>query len=415
VKPLVNQVGLLLTGVRLTKRGFLAAMIPSFSFLSWYAVVSVFVLQHIIGSSSEAYLIANAAFNFSIVISLMVSGLFIDKFNRIHIIYVCSIVTSILSSMLLITPSTLLRLLLVFIAGIFFSMAHLAGFTYFWSLTVSWERGRTAGLIGLFSLPINYLILFMAEMFDFFAIIMIVVILGLMTLVIKLLNPENKALLTTKKEDEERHPERKTFFLYAAPWILFSLVNATLARNISTNILQSIQTSFYLLLLVLQLGAAVLGAMVGGIIADFFGRRVSLVFSLTVYGLGSALIGLTGLYEVLHIVYFTNGLNWGILWVLYIFVIWGDLANRKNCAKIYSIGLTIFYTVTGVSSLIVSQTLQIPLVISSLASCLLIFLSNIPLLIAPELLSPDFRERIKMKLYMNIVKKIRRRPSQNQG
>jgi MFS family permease len=414
VKPLVNQVGLLLTGVRLTKRGFLAAMIPSFSFLSWYAVVSVFVLQHIIGSSSEAYLIANAAFNFSIVISLMVSGLFIDKFNRIHIIYVCSIVTSILSSMLLITPSTLLRLLLVFIAGIFFSMAHLAGFTYFWSLTVSWERGRTAGLIGLFSLPINYLILFMAEMFDFFAIIMIVVILGLMTLVIKLLNPENKALLTTKKEDEERHPERKTFFLYAAPWILFSLVNATLARNISTNILQSIQTSFYLLLLVLQLGAAVLGAMVGGIIADFFGRRVSLVFSLTVYGLGSALIGLTGLYEVLHIVYFTNGLNWGILWVLYIFVIWGDLANRKNCAKIYSIGLTIFYTVTGVSSLM-SQTSQIPLIISSLASCLLIFLSNIPLLLAPELLSSDFRERIKMKLHMNVVKKIRRRQSRNQG
>ncbi len=407
--------GLLLTGVRLTKRGFLAAMIPSFSFLSWYAVVSVFVLQHIIGSSSETYLITNAAFNFSIAISLMVSSLFIDKFNRIHIIYVCSIVTSILISMLLITPSTLLRLLVVFIASIFFSIGHLAGFTYFWSLTISQERGRTAGLIGLFSLPMTLLIVTMAEIFDFFAIIMLVVILGLMTLVIKLLNPENKALLTTKKEDEERHPERKTIFLYAAPWILFSLVNATLARTISTDILQSIQTSFYMGLIGLQLGAAVLGALGGGIIADFFGRRASLVFSLTLYGLSSALLGLTGLYQVIQVVYFTNGLNWGILWVLYIFVIWGDLANRKNCAKIYSIGLTIFYTVAGVAGLITSQTSQIPLITSSLASCLLIFLSNIPLLLAPELLSSDFRERIKLKLHMNALKKIGRKLSQNQG
>jgi hypothetical protein len=42
----------------------------------------------------------------------------------------------------------------------------------------------------------------------------------------------------------------------------------------------------------------------------------------------------------------------------------------------------------------------------------LIFLSNIPISLAPELLPSDFRERIKLKLHMSAVKKIKRSRSQ---
>jgi hypothetical protein len=59
------------------------------------------------------------------------------------------------------------------------------------------------------------------------------------------------------------------------------------------------------------------------------------------------------------------------------------------------------------------QILQIPLVISSLGSCLLIFLSNIPIFLAPELLPSDFREKMRLKLHMSAVKKMKQ--SQNQG
>jgi MFS family permease len=240
---------------------------------------------------------------------------------------------------------------------------------------------------------------------------MLSVILSLGTLVAILLRPE-KAVLTAKKDERGNHSEKRTVLLYSIPWILFSLINATLAKNISLNILQQVPSSFYLFLTILQAIGVIFGAICGGIIADFFGRRLSLAFSLTLYGISSALAGLTKINEILSFVYVANGLSWGILLILYSLVVWGDLANKENCAKMYSIGLIILYSTIGVGFLIPIS--QIPLVVSSLVSCLLIFLSNVPLILAPELLPSDFRERIKLKLHMDTVRKIKKQ-SQNQG
>ena len=405
----------LTTGVRLTRRGFLVTIILYFTFFAWYNVVSLYVLRHVTGPSAETYLIVNASFNFIITITLLLTSFFIHRFNKIRIIYESSIVISIVTILLLIVSSVILRLIMIFVVGVFFGIGQLTLFTYFWSLTVSEERGRAAGLVGFFSLPIFYIVSLMAETLDFSGVVMLSVILSLGTLVIKLLRPEKKATLTAKKDEKGYHPEKRTILLYSVPWALFSLINATLARNISVHVLQSVPISYYMVLVVLQLVAAIFGALGGGTIADFFGRRLSLGFGLTLYGISSALVGFVENYEMFGFVYVANGLNWGILWVLYGSVVWGDLTNKESCAKRYSIGLIIFYLATGVGFLLTPQISQIPLIISSLVSCLLIFLSNIALILAPELLSSDFRERIKLKLHMNAVKKIGRKLSQNQG
>jgi len=404
-----------MTDVVLTKRGFLASIIPYFTFITWYTVFSTLILRHVVGSSAETYLMVGTSFHFIIAITLLINSFFIHRFSKIRIICESSIVTSIATILLLFASSIIVRLIIIFVAGVFFSIGQLAFFTYFWSLTVSEERGRVAGLLGFFSLPIFHIVSLMAETFDFSGTVMLTVILSLGTLVIKLLRPEKKAMLTAKKDENGYHPEKRTILLYSVPWALFSLTNATLARNISLHILQSIPFSYYQFLAFLQLVAAVFGALGGGIIADFFGRRLSLVFSLTLYGISSALAGLVKNYEMLCFVYVANGLNWGILLTLYLLVVWGDLASKESCAKRYSIGLIIFYLGTGVGILLTHQISQIPLIVSSLVSCLLIFLSNIPLILAPELLSSDFRERIKLKLYMNVARKIGRKLSQNQG
>lgn len=226
-----------------------------------------------------------------------------------------------------------------------------------------------------------------------------------------LLRPE-KAVLTAKTGGKGNYSEKRTVLLYSIPWVLFSLINATLSKNISFNILQQVPPSFYLFLAVLQLIAAVFGTLSGGMIADFFGRRLSLAFSLTLYGISSALAGIVNNQAIFSFVYAANGFSWGVLLILYLFVVWGDLANKENCAKMYSIGLMTFYLTTGAGFL--APILQVPLVVSSLVSCLLIFLSNVPLILAPELLSSDFRERIRLKLHMKAVRKMSKQ-SQNQG
>jgi len=404
-----------MTGVRLTKRGFLVTMIPYFTLLTWYDIFTLSVLRHAVGSSADTYLIAHASFNFIIAITLILNSFFIHRFSKIRIIYEYSIATSIVTVLLLFTSSIILRLIIIFVAGVFFSIGQLAFFTYFWSLTVSEERGRVAGFVGFLSLPIFLILILMVGIFDFYGAVMLSVILSFGTLAIKLLRPE-KAILTSKKDEIGYNPEKRTILLYAVPWVLYSLINATLARNMAFYVSQRVPSSYYFMFLsVSQLVGAVFGALGGGILADFFGRRLSLVFSLTSYGISLVLVGLVKSHEMFCFVYVVNGLNWGILLTLYLLVVWGDLANKESCAKSYSIGLTIYYLATGVGSLLTHQIFQIPLIVSSLVSCLLIFLSNISLILAPELLSSDFRERIKLKLYMNVARKIGRQLAQNQG
>jgi hypothetical protein len=354
------------------------------------------------------------AFNFVIVLTLLITRFFIHKFNEIRIICGCSIIISILTISLLSTSNIILRSIFFLVAGMFFSIAQLESFIYFWNLTAPEERGRVGGIIGFFSLPIVFFITAFAEILDFYQIILLSIILSSGILVIKLSNPKIKEIVTAQTKEKGYQPEKRTILLYSIPWVVFSVINATLARDMTFFFSMQLPSSFYISLTISQSLGAICGALIGGIIADFFGRRLALTFSLTLFGISSALAGLVKSYELLYFVYIANGVNWGILLTVYSWVIWGDLANKKNCFKRYSIGMIIYYFTIGIGTL-KDQIPPVPLLVSSILSCLLIFLSNIPLLLAPELLSSDFRERIKMKLHMNRLKKIGRKLSQNQG
>ena len=249
---------------------------------------------------------------------------------------------------------------------------------------------------------------------DLFGMVMLIASLILGILSTKFLKAEDSTLFEKNKEKVGSCHEKRTVFLYAIPWILFSLINTTIGRNVSLNIIQSVPESLYFSLSLLQLIGVAFGALGGGIIADLFGRKLSLGFSLTLYGLSTALGGFAQNIEVSYFVYLVNGLNWGILWSLYGSVVWGDLVDGQNCVKRYSIGLIIFYFSLTLGLLFTSQISQIPVVWSALVGCSLIFLSNIPLFLAPELLSEDFRDKIRLKLHMNVVKKLDKK-SRSQG
>jgi MFS family permease len=305
--------------------------------------------------------------------------------------------------LLFFAPYDVLKIAVLFVVGVFFSIGLLGALTYFWKLTVPEERGRISGLIGFLALPFNFIVAYLvAPGLDFLGTITLSIIINLGILVIVLLKPK-KTVLTAKKNEGGNYSEKRTVLLYSIPWVLFSLVNVTLAKNASVSISRQVSSFSYLSLLELQFVGVIFGCIVGGTIADFFGRRLSLAFSLTSYGTSAALVGIFTSNEVLSFAYVANGLSWGILFTLYIFVVWSDLSNKDNCAKMYSIGLTTYYLTMGIGLL---TQISIPIVISSLATCLLIFLSNIPIALAPELLSPYFRERMKMRLHMKAVKKI---------
>jgi len=406
-----NELSSLKDVILLTKRGFLVIAFIFFIFFTSYAIFSSYIIPYIIPVDDNRQII-QASFSFIIAITAVLTSFFIPKINKLHAIYACSIFAGI-ATVLLCVSNSIFRLILVFGVGIFLGVGQLAFSTFFWNLTVPEERGRIGGLIGFVSLPFYFTMIVSAGTLDFLGTVaMLGGIISLAILAVKLLKPEKMAL-TAKTEERGKYSEKRTILLYSIPWVVFSLLNLTLAKNISLNALQQVSSSFYLFLMFLQIIGTVLGTVCGGMIADFFGRRPALGFAVTSYGISSALGGLIQSNAIYCFTYFANGLSWGIFLTLYGFVVWGDLANKENCAKMYSIGLLIYYLSSGVSFLPI-QVSQIPVVISALASCILIFFSYLPIIVAPELLPSDFREKVKLRMHIRTLRKIEEQ-SRNQG
>ena len=399
-------------GIQISKDNFLVNGILYSIFYTAYFVFSFFVPLHVIPFIDNR-LMVQTAFNFIIVVTLLSSSFLIHKMNSLRVVCVTSAATSVFTVLLLGVSNDTTQLFILALIAIFFGIGQVAAFKYFWESTATVERGRIAGFIGFGSL-LFYLVVItaIAPVLDYTGTVLLGLVLSLGMVAVSSLKLR-KAHLQAKKLEKGNYFEKRTFLLYLVPWILFSLINASLAKNISFHVSQQFP-SLYVTLTILQVVAAIIGTLVAGLIADFFGRRLAVALSLTSYGLSSALAGIASQPEIFYFVYVGNGLSWGMLLTLYGFAIWGDLSNKENCAKIYSIGLAVFYATQGVGLLPLNQIFMIPLVVSSLASCVLIFLSNVPIALAPELQPSDFREKILLKMHLKAVKKIEEK-SQGHG
>lgn len=399
--------GIFLTGVQSSKRTLLFFLIPCFILFSWYYIFSQNVLKLIVDEPVETFYLLNASFNFVISLTLILSSSLIRRIEKTSVMYSWSILSIIGTTLIILTPTEISKLALFLLLGVAFGIGVLAFFALFWDKTLPEERGRVSGLVGFIFLPLLLLVVALLERLDLFRTAMLCIILNLGLLAIKLLNPEKTTVLREKHHLRGSSPEKRTILFYSIPWVIYSLINTTLAQAVSFNIMQRFPSS-PVLLGILQIVGGGLGSIIGGVIADFFGRRISLAFGLTLFGVSSAVSGLAERYEMLYLAFMGTGLTWGTLLILYSFVIWGDLATKETYARSYSIGLAIFFSASGLGALLSPALVQLPLMPTSIISCLLIFLSNVPLILAPETLSSDFREDIRLKLYVSVAKRIAR-------
>ncbi|MGD0644673.1 MAG: MFS transporter [Candidatus Bathyarchaeia archaeon] len=395
----------------ISRRNLSICSVLFFIYFTLYLIVSVLLTRYV--ASAHNLPTVRASVNVVIALSLLLGGLIFRKVNKVHLIYASSIAISISSLLLFFASNESLRIILNLAIGSFFGVGILASITWFWNVTAPEERGRAAGIIGFVGLLFYFVVFYgIAVNFDFFYTIIIIIVLSLGTIITISLKSA-KLMQSAKNDDAYKYSEKRTVLLYLLPWVVFSLINTTLANVTSSDVSQLVSQSSVVVLSGFQVLGVIFGAIVGGAVADFFGRRLCLALSLTLYGASVALIGLIQNYQAFSLAYSINGLGWGILLVLYTFVVWGDLANKENCAKMYSLGLATYFGSFALTPLL-PQAPQIPLVISALTSCMLIFLSNIPIILAPELFRPDLREKLRMRSYMKTVKKVAKE-SENQG
>lgn len=403
-----SRVEVFLTGVRSSKRNLAALTIPNFSLFVWFQIFSYRILGYIVRESNEILPIWYGSLCFSVSFGIILACFLMQRVSKTSLVATWSIFSSVGTILITLIPNTTLIIAIFLLLGAIFGIGLLALFALFWETTVPEERGRMSGLIGFISLLISPLVYVLVGNLDFSVILILSVILNSATMAVLLLRP-NKEAVQSGRRDLERYTGKRTVLLYSIPWLAFSVINATLGKTISLQVSYQFNPTSVALLVTMQVVGGSIGALLGGLMADFVGRRLSLVTGLILYGISSAISGLAQSYELFYLSYIGIGLTWGIFLTLYLFVVWGDLANAETHLRMYSIGLVIYYSATGIGSLFGSQLSYISLMVASIISCLFIFLSNIPLLFAPELLPQNFRERIRLKSYLSFVKRKMRR------
>jgi hypothetical protein len=385
--------------IKQPKRTIIINFVMFTCFFSFYYAF-VFRTLPLTGLDAFSVSILQAIFLSSIVISILVVSHHKNNLGKKHII-VFSLATLFSIPFLFFSTSFLYDCLFVILIGIFFGISQLSAYTLFWNTTEGLKRSRIAGLIGFMALICYFIIYFLSLELNYSENIALCFLLITTTAIGGVFVVET-AEKSAFRKDEMYFPEKRTILLYTAPWLLFSLLNVTLAKN--TVISPITSSSMFLILFGSQVVGGVCGALIGGYFADKVGRRLTLVFSVVLYGVSIAFKGFTDNGVALLFSFIGEGLTWGIFLTLYSFVIWGDLSNNKNASRTYAIGLAAFYGTAAIGTFNLMSGVSI--VNSTLISCMLIFLAIIPIALAPELLPSETQEKSRLQKYMATARKI---------
>lgn len=179
---------------------------------------------------------------------------------------------------------------------------------------------------------------------------------------------------------------QRSFVLYFVPWLMFSLVNY-LSVPIQMTILNS--STFSSMQIICDITSA-LSALPAGFLIDYKGRKPCAVAGFVLLGLSYSFLGLYPQSTLSWYFYSVfDGVTWGILSVLFVTCIWGELNQHVSSEKYYAIGILPFF-ISEFISISLTNTNFLGISAYALFSfiAIFLFLAVVPLIYAPETL-PD--------------------------
>jgi len=196
----------------------------------------------------------------------------------------------------------------------------------------------------------------------------------------------------------------KSFTLYFVPWFLFCLVNFVEAPLLE----QFFGPELFSTYMMIEIIIASLSAFLGGILCDSKGRKTASIAGFVLLGLSYAILSFFPEMQLSQILFMLlEGTAWGILYVIFIFVVWGDLSEGRVRASFYSIGVMPFL-LSGLIEVLVQPFVEsIPIYMSFSLTSFFLFLAVIPLLYAPETLPEKKIKERELKEYVEKAKKIK--------
>jgi MFS family permease len=196
----------------------------------------------------------------------------------------------------------------------------------------------------------------------------------------------------------------KSFTFYFIPWFLFCLINFVEAPLFE----QFFGSGLFGTYLIIEIIISSVSAFLGGILCDSKGRKTASIAGLVLLGISYAVLSFFPGMQFIQILFMLfEGTTWGILYVTFILVVWGDLSEGRVRERYYFIG-SMPFLLSGLIEVFVQPFVKfISIYMSFSFASFFLFLAILPLLYAPETLpEKKIRER-ELKDYIEKAKKTR--------
>ncbi|MGD6807180.1 MAG: MFS transporter [Candidatus Bathyarchaeia archaeon] len=215
----------------------------------------------------------------------------------------------------------------------------------------------------------------------------------------------------TEKQPVEKSPSYfsiirdKQVLLYLFPWVMFSIINFAEGPLIEL----AFGTELYTSIVMFEYVFIGIFAIIGGALSDIVGRKRVVIVGFVMLGIEyAALSAFSGYQAVSYLFLILDGITWGLLFSVFLTVIWGDLGERYGKEKFYTVG-GIPFLLSAFLTIIVTpyaNTDNINLVTAFSIASFFLFLAVIPLMYAPETLPEKSMKDRDLKSYIEKAQKI---------
>jgi len=294
-------------------------------------------------------------------------------------------------------------LVLSVITGANFGFGIPACLGYFGASIEPSNRGKLGGIIFLL-IGIGFFLIgnFGTETFLIISIVLTVWrAIGFFTILA--INPV-ETLKTEKQISYSYIISNKPFLLYFVPWTLFLIINSlafpVIGKQFDPELIRTSSNIEFVL--------GGISAVVFGFLADTMGRKRLAVAGFALLGLGYGILGFSAGNNLGWWFYtFVDGIAWGCFAMIFVFTLWGDLAEGRRSERIYAVGILPYLISTFIryffGNLIADAILDFSMIVSF--ASFFLFIAVLPLVLAPETLSEQTIKNKELQKYIEKANK----------
>ena len=276
---------------------------------------------------------------------------------------------------------------------------------YFAESTVIENRGSVGGITFLIANISAPLLAGLFSPFDLSTFSVVFAFMRGIGLIVFFLKPEKQASSATKVSIVSILRDR-TFILYFVAWSMFLLVDSLESGFVGPFLIDNHPT---LSVNMDNIEALVAGLTIpiAGMLCDWIGRKKNVLVGFVALGIAYAIIGFNPKPALSWYIYFlVDGVAWGIFSLVFILILWGDLAQSGDSKKYYTLGSIPFFLSSLIPSLL-PKSLVVNFSVDTAFSlaAFFLFVAVMPLVFAPETLPEKKMELRRLRSFAEEAKK----------